>query len=241
MPEVKISRYVDYQDGSLLVLTADLHVGQAWALRAGREFAWWMASDDEIVGFSYDGLERGGSRSEGFLKSLDYRVSVPQLRLTAASIYEVVRAARRFFILEGHDSPAAEAYGRAKRAAEGSDRYEALQEWLCLYHVHGDVEGLFGMGNTLLELGDPAGAIKALGKFLSLRPDDAWAQRYLGCAYFSMSENSAARRHWQAAVECEEQSGTGDTGAAVLLEGLSTACASDCVGNCPGTGTGSNA
>lgn len=239
MSEVKIARYVDYDEGSLLILAADFSVERGRAFRDGRDLAWWVDENEEIVGFSYDGLERVDGRSEHFLKSFDFRITVPQLRLTTASVYEVVRAARRFFVLEGHDSPTAEAYARARKAANGGDLYEALQEWLCLYYVHGHVEGLFGMGSTLLEIGASAQAAAALESFLKLHPDDAWAHRYLGCASLSLGKTDAARRHWQAAVDCEEQSGC-DTGAAVLLESLATACSSDCTGNCPGRNASPN-
>lgn len=234
MPEVKIARYVDYEDGSLLVLAADFSLVCGRAFRDGKDFAWWMDENDEVIGFSYDGLRREGGHGELFLRSFDFRIAVPQLRLAAASVYEVVQAARRYFILEGHCSPAAEAHARARCAVADGDPYEALQAWVCLYHVYGDVDGLFGIGSTLVELGVPAQAVTTLKAFLNLRPDDAWAHRYLGCAYLSLGDNTAARHHWQKAVECE--AGTGcDTGAAVLLEDLATACASSCSGNCPGS------
>ncbi len=214
--EKRLARYIDLEEGDLLVLVDDFSTagGMIEPVRSG--FSWMVQAGGGVIGYCIEDLDDGGMDLD-LLQECDFRVTVPQFRLAGAPVADVVAAAYRYFVEEGNPSFVAEAYERAVGVSTAGDHWQALTEWAAVYHIYGHVDGLHGMGCALLNLGMPAEAIKSLSRYLQLRPDDPWAHRHMGCAWDILDEAEAARRHWELAVVLGERSGC-DTDAAELLD-----------------------
>lgn len=192
---LKLARFLDYEDGSLLLLTEDFDEGAGELVTVRPGFSWWVTRGRGTIGFSIDGIDSPGPLDRDFLAAQPFRVSVPQFRLANAGVYEVAAAARLYFVKLGRESFVSSAYQRAASGQDRGDPVDRLYDWLCLYHVYGHIDGLYWMGCAFLELGMPEEARRWLGKYVHHHPGDSWGQRNLGYACYLMKDNHAARRH----------------------------------------------
>lgn len=218
-----VAKYLDYDAGSMLLLTEDFSEerGEIVAARAG--LSWWVSADGRIIGFSIDGIDQPEALDRDFLQAQHFRVFVPQFRLANASVYEVAVAARIYFVDRGNGSFVGEAYRRASQVHECGDLIDKLNDWLCLYHVYGHTDGLFWMGCIFLELGMPAEAIRWLGKYARLHPGDSWGQCNLGNAYYLVGDYATARMHLNLSLAATPADGE-PTDAGRLLSVLDDIC-----------------
>lgn len=215
----RVAKFLDYDAGSLLLLTEDFseEVGEIVAVRPG--FSWWVSGDRRIIGFSIDGIDHPEALDRDFLQAQHFRVSVPQFRLANASVYEVAAAARMYFVDRGNGSFVGEAYRRASQVHDSGDLTDKLNDWLCLYHVYGHTDGLFWMGCIFLEMGMPAEALRWLGKYARLHPGDSWGQCSLGNAYYLVGDYVMARKHLRLSLAATPADGE-PTDAGLLLSVL---------------------
>ncbi|RJQ45143.1 MAG: tetratricopeptide repeat protein [Gaiellales bacterium] len=216
----RVARYLDYEAGSLLLLTDDFSQAHGEILAMSPDFSWWLDSRRRITGFSIAGLDRPGPCDPELRGFRTYRVSVPQLRLSRATVYEVAVAARRHFVEGRNGSFVQEAYQRASVRQERGDPVERLNEWLCLYHVYGHIDGLYWMGCAFIDLDMPAEAIRWLEKYAAHHLQDAWGQRQLGYAHYLLGNLAEARSHLQQALSASSSGEEGETDAAGLLAAI---------------------
>lgn len=221
--KARIARFLDFDDGCLLVLTEDFQVGKGWTETVRPDFNWWVMEGAGVVGYSIDGLDCG-IPDYGFLRSCRFRVMAPQFGLTDAGVDQVAEAAYEYFVLRGEGSAAGEAYMDALSCMEGARDMDglirALEKWTSLYHLYGHGDGLYWMGVTCAELEMREQAVAWLLKFLDLRHDNPWAHYQLGKLYSEAGNHGSARIHLESAVFHENANGY-ETGAAELLARLS--------------------
>lgn len=212
----KVARYLDYEDGSLLLLTEDFAetTGEIVEVRPG--FSWWVARGRGTIGFSIDNINQPDTLDRVFLECQPFRVAVPQFRLANAGVYEVVAAARLYFVELGHESFVNRAYQRASGRQDRGDLVERLNEWLCLYHIYGHIDGLYWMGCTFLDLDMPSEALRWLAEYIRHHPADPWGQCNLGYAYYLLDDYPAARKHLRLSL-ANTYPGDEETDAARLL------------------------
>lgn len=218
-----VARFLDYDGGSLLLLTEDFSeaADEIVAVRPG--FSWWVSGDRRVIGFSLDGIDQPAALDREFLQSQDFRVSVPQFRLASAGVFDVALAARMYFVERGNGSFVGEAYRRASLVHDSGDLTDKLNDWLCLYHVYGHTDGLFWMGCIFLEMGMPAEALKWLGRYIRLHPGDSWGQCSLGNAYYLMGDYAMARKHLRLSLAATSVDGE-STDASRLLSAIDDIC-----------------
>lgn len=220
--KTRIARFLDYDEGCLLVLTEDFQVGKGWTETVRPDFNWWVMEEAGVVGYSIDGLDHAPP-DYGFLSSCDFRVMVPQFSLSDAGVGQVAAAAYEYFVLQGRGSFANEAYHDALDCFEGArcneDLIRALEKWTMLYHLHGHGDALYWMGVTCAALSMREQAVSWLLKFLELRHDNPWAHYQLGKLYNELEDHESARCHLALAVFHETANGH-ETGAAGLLARL---------------------
>lgn len=219
MSRYRIARFLDYESGSLLLLTEDFVQSDGRIVKAGPDFSWWISGNRDVVGYSIDGLDRPGALDRRFPDSPSFRVSVPQLRLANASVYEVAAAARTVFVEDKEASFVGDAYNRALRCQEQGALTEVLYEWCCLYHVYGHIDGLYWMGCSFIRLQMPAEAVRWLARYTRHCPGDAWGQRQLGYAFFMSGDRHSARRHLELSLEISATSAV-ETDAGELLAAM---------------------
>lgn len=83
---------------------------------------------------------------------------------------------------------------------------EAMHAWRHVIEA-GDPMGHFGLGYTLLELGDLHGAYKHLRAYTEIAKYSPWAWNYLGRAAEALGDHIEARRHYERAISLEELQG----------------------------------
>ena len=140
------------------------------------------------------------------------RFHAPTLGLLNASAGEIVTAARAHFA--GRDSFNRELF----RIATGLSGHNAVAAWRrCL--EAGDAMAHFGLGYTLLELGDATAAYRHLRHYAEIAPHGAWNWCWYGQAAEGVGEFTEARRAYRRAVELGE-AGDEETDAAERLAAL---------------------
>jgi tetratricopeptide (TPR) repeat protein len=215
-------RFFDFHDGDLLVLTEDFIVEEGWRQQVRPDFSWWMMEEKGIVGYAVHGLDDKPPDLE-FLKTLTFRVVVPQLSLFNAGIDDVAAAAYSFFIEHKQeeivDGAFEWAYRSLEKARTPDDLIHALENWSILYHVYGDIDAIYWMGYTCARLGMHGEAIRWLEKFLCIAGDNAWAHCQLGLVYLDLGIPKEAQLHLETAVCIDKLKGT-KSGAARLLRQL---------------------
>lgn len=222
MAKMRMARFLDFEEGCLLVLTEDFKVGSGWTENVRPEFNWWVMEGAGVVGYSIDGLDAGPPDYE-FLKSCDFRVVAPQFGLTNAGVDQVAESAYGFYVLQDERSAAQEDYREAlictEEARGPEDLIHALELWTSLYHLYGHGDGLYWLGFTCAELGMCEQAVVWLLRFIDLRHDNPWAHYLLGRIYSGLGDLGSAREHLHMAVFHEAMNGY-ETGAAGLLATL---------------------
>lgn len=225
MSKAKLVRFLDYDRGSLLVLTEDFNIESGWTEKLRPDFSWWQQEDKGAVGYSVDGLEDGPPDLE-FLQSCHFPVIAPQFRLFDAGVADLATAAYSYFVEQGHGSHVASFYERSidlsGKARSVDDLIRELEHWTILYHLYGHLDGLFWMGVTAISLGMNEQAVLWLERFLDCRGDHAWAHCHLGSAHYNLGNRQETRIHWEIAVclDGRDGCGAGSTGAAELLTDL---------------------
>jgi tetratricopeptide (TPR) repeat protein len=224
MSQIRIVRFLDYNDGSLLVLTDDFIIERGWRKSVRPDFSWLMMDDKGKVGYSIDGLE-DEPPDKDFLKSLGFRVMAPQLRLFNAGVDDVAAEAYSFFVEKQQkaliDISFEQAFSAMEESHNTGELIHSFESWSLLYHLHGNIDALFWMGHTSAELGMHEEAIRWLEKFLEVAGDNAEAHCKLGSVYFSLGNAKETRRHWDTAA-CIDRLDGSDSGAANLLQQLAS-------------------
>jgi len=222
MSKLPVVRFIDFDRGSLLVLTEDFNLEAGWTEVVRPDFSWWLLEDRGVVGFSVDGLLDRPPDLE-FLGEQHFRMVTPQFRLFNAGVSDVAAAAYTCFVEDGHEPDVARQYRLASALTEAAGSVDdfvlAFQQWSLLYHALGHVDGLYWMGVTSIGMGAYADAIHWLEEFLDRNADHPWAHCHLGTAHLNLGNSDQARLHWEVAV-CLDSRGGHDTGAAELLVGL---------------------
>jgi len=219
MSDTRIAGFLDFDQGCLLVLAEDFQIGKGWTETVRPDFNWWVKKGVGVVGYSIDSLDSAPPDYK-FLSTCDYRITAPQFGLSDAGVEQVAEAAYEYFVLQGRESFANEAYRKALDGFSGAecteDLIRALEKWTLLYHVHGHGDALYWMGVTCAELSLYEQAVSWLLKFLELRYDNPWAHCQLGKLYLELEDHESARIHLEKAVVHEAMNGY-TTGAAGLL------------------------
>ena len=161
-------------------------------------FAWELAGDDAAFAV-LDGP----------------RFDVPTLALRAASLPQIVLAARG--TLRGSTLDV-ELFDRAVDAAEEGDRRAAEHYWRCCLEC-GEMKAHFGLGYTLVELGRPREAFGHLAMYTEICPRNAWAWLWRGRAAQDMGEHAEATSCYRRALACEAD-GSCETDAGERLAAL---------------------
>lgn len=178
--------------------TDDGHHPDAW--HGVSEWFGWMLDkpDGKIVGFMVrDFSEFDPERCKGIWKRP--RFQVPALGLRKATAGEICLAAKAQ--VRG-DTVNRLMFGFAT-AHEGE---EAMHAWRHVIEA-GDLMGHFGLGYTLLELGDLHGAYKHLRAYTEIAKYSPWAWNYLGRAAETLGDHVEARPHYERAISLEDLQG----------------------------------
>lgn len=139
------------------------------------------------------------------------RFHVPQLGLGAATVGEIVLAARALF---GEEPTINRVYFSAAVNADGED---ALSYWLSCLEA-GDCMAHFALGYTLYDLGRFREAYRHLRYYAELAPAGSWNWCWYGKAAQAIGEIEEARTAYQRALELEPSDQ--ETDAAELLAEL---------------------
>lgn len=130
------------------------------------------------------------------------RFAVPALGLDAATLGEVVLAARARFAESTVDVTC---FNRALRyAEEAGDLEGAAASWLACLQA-GDMRGHFGLGYTLFDLGRHRAAYEHLRRYCELAPHNSWAWLWLGRAAELIGEAGEARDAYRHALRRERE------------------------------------
>ena len=146
------------------------------------------------------------------------RFAVPLLGLKNASIGEILLAVQGRF---APDEPTNDAMF-FHMAIAARDEENDLEKAAWCYRMAleaGDLKSRFGLGYTLVELGEFRQAYEHLRIYAELTPHNAWAWCWLGRACEGLGEKGEARSAYRRAVELEAQGGF-ETDAAELLAKL---------------------
>jgi tetratricopeptide (TPR) repeat protein len=144
------------------------------------------------------------------------RFDAPTLGLRAASVEEVILAARA--MLDGESTPDVVFFDMAIEAAQEEQLDEAEALWRCCLAA-GDLKALFGLGYTLCDLGRHPEAYGHLRSYTEIVPRNAWAWSWLGQACEGIGERREAVRCYRRAVRLE-RIGNYETDAAERLAKL---------------------
>jgi hypothetical protein len=132
----------------------------------------------------------------------DPRFSVPLLGLDAASIGEVILAARGRFDVSTADVCF---FMLALASAEDEGDLEAAAgHWLSCVEA-GDMRGHFGLGYTLYDLGRTREAYSHLRRYTELAPHNSWAWLWLGRAAEAVGELDEAKQAYRRAIRRERE------------------------------------
>ena len=138
------------------------------------------------------------------------RFDAPQLGLEDVSAGEVIAAAGSFY---GVKRPS---FNRTLfNDAAGATGRTALVRWVACLHA-GDAMAHFGLGYTLLDLGQTHRAYRHLRYYAGIAPAEPWAHCYLGQAAEALGELDEARAAYRRAIELTEEGGN-DTDADMRL------------------------
>jgi tetratricopeptide (TPR) repeat protein len=137
----------------------------------------------------------------------------PQLGLWKASAGEICLAAKPFFAERSSVNR-----DFFDRATASKTREEAAGWWrLCLQA--GDAMAHYGLGYTLLDLGETRAAYRHLRAYTEVAPLSAWAWCYRGKAAQAIGDTDDARASYRRAIALEGEGGEA-TDAPSLLEAL---------------------
>ena len=151
------------------------------------------------------------------------RFRVPLLGLDAASIGEVVIAARARFAVSTADVCF---FSLALACAEDDGDLEAAAgHWLSCMEA-GDMRGMFGLGYTLFDLERYTDAYTHLRRYSELAGHNSWAWLWLGRTCEALGENGEAAAAYRTAVR-REREGSFRTDASERLRELERRTASD--------------
>jgi tetratricopeptide (TPR) repeat protein len=183
----------------------------------GDQFRWCLdGPGGTVVGFEVSRLlEFDPSASEYESIWDDRSFDAPLLGLTDASAGEIVAAAK---VEYDHEPTINRVYFNQAMSLNG---YDAVATWkLCL--EAGDSMAHFGLGHTLLELGELREAYAHLRHYAEIVPTNAWAWCWLGKACSALGEVAEARTAYRRALALEEVCGL-TTDARECLEELDRA------------------
>jgi len=176
-----------------------------------------------ISGFTVHGYQGLDVDSLGDVGFDGPRFKVPPLGPDAASIGEVVLAARGRFEVSTADVCF---FSLALAcAAEDGDLEAAAGHWLSCVES-GDMRGMFGLGYTLFDLERFVEAYSHLRRYTELAPHNSWAWLWLGRTCEAMGELDEAATAYRAAVR-REREGSFRTDASERLRDLERRTASD--------------
>ncbi len=151
------------------------------------------------------------------------RFRVPLLGLDAASLGEVVLAARGRFDVSTADVCF---FSLALACAEEEGDLEAAAgHWLSCMEA-GDMRGMFGLGYTLFDLERYVDAYTHLRRYTELAPHNSWAWLWLGRTCEAIGELAEAASAYRFAVR-REREGSFRTDAYERLRDLESRTASD--------------
>lgn len=141
------------------------------------------------------------------------RFSVPRLGLQDASAGEIVLAVRAQF---GNDPTADALHFHA--AIQSQNPEDALDSFELALDA-GEMKAHYGLGYTLVEMGQPQRAYAHLRRYTELVPMNAWGWRWLGECCEALGERAEAIIAYHRAIEAEEACGM-ETDADERLEHL---------------------
>jgi tetratricopeptide (TPR) repeat protein len=124
------------------------------------------------------------------------RFDVPVLGLFDATVGQIALAADAFF--QGQSSLNRQLFHQAVAAEDE----EAAHLWMACLHA-GDGMAHFGLGYTLLELGEAHDAYRHLRHYTELAPSLAWAWCYRGRAAAALGDLAEARMAYRRAIALE--------------------------------------
>ena len=176
-----------------------------------------------ISGFTVHGYQSLDVDSLGDVAFGAPRFRVPVLGLDAASVGEVILAARGRFEVSTADVCF---FSLALACAEEEGDLEAAAgHWLSCVEA-GDMRGMFGLGYTLFDLERFFEAYSHLRRYTELAPHNSWAWLWLGRTCEAMGELGEAASAYRAAVR-REREGSFRTDASERLRDLERRTASD--------------
>ena len=144
------------------------------------------------------------------------RFAVPVLGLDAATLGEIVLAARGRFEVSTADVCF---FTLALSCAEDDGDLEAAAgHWLSCAEA-GDMRGLFGLGYTLSDLGRHREAYSHLRRYSEIAPHNSWAWLWLGRASEALGELDEAATAYRTAIR-RQREGSFRTDAAARLRAL---------------------
>jgi predicted Zn-dependent protease len=175
--------------------------------------------DEPVIGFMV--CEPDEFHPEGVSDPLVWdgaRFEVPLLGLTNASIGEVVLGVQGRFA-EGEPTNDAMFFHMAIDAAANEEDLEKAAWCYRMALEAGDQKARYGLGYTLVELGQHRQAYDNLRLYTELTPHNSWAWCWLGRACEGLGERTEAERAYRRAIELEEE-GSFETDAPGLLASL---------------------
>jgi hypothetical protein len=176
-----------------------------------------------ISGFTVHGYQSLDVDALGEVAFDGPRFRVPVLGLDAASLGEVVLAARGRFEVSTADVCF---FSLALACAEEEGDLEAAAgHWLSCVEA-GDMRGMFGLGYTLFDLERFFEAYSHLRRYTELAPHNSWAWLWLGRTCEALGELDEAATAYRAAVR-REREGSFRTDASERLRDLERRTASD--------------
>lgn len=187
---------------------------EGWFLYVGEQFRWCLDGPaGRIIGFELVELRDldvdGPAYAELWQPPL---FDAPLLALTRATAAEIAVAARTRY---EHESTLNRVY--FDRAVQLTGESAVEEWWLCL--ESGDSMAHYGLGYTLLELGEAAKAHSHLRHYVEIVPTNSWAWCWLGKACEALGDAGEARAAYRRAVMLEE-AGSYETDAQDLLDAL---------------------
>ncbi len=145
------------------------------------------------------------------------RFDVPMLGVANATIGEIVIAVQGRF---GEDEPTNDALFFHMAIDAGGQGDLEKEAWCFRMALEaGDQKGRYGLGYTLVELGQHRDAYDHLRRYTELTPHNSWAWCWLGRACEGLGETAEAAWAYRRAIELEEGGGY-ETDAPDLLRQL---------------------
>ena len=146
------------------------------------------------------------------------RFEVPLLGLANATIGEIVLAVQGRFAEDEPTNDAMFFHMAINAAHEEDDLEKAAWCWRMALEA-GDQKAHYGLGYTLVDLGQYREAYDSLRLYVELTPNNSWAWCWLGRACEGLGERTEAARAYRRAIELEEEGGY-ETDAPQLLAEL---------------------